>query len=160
MDFIVIIWVLLTLRDPNISPCTPHGVMYMLDSLKINYHGKQAVILGTSNIVGRPMALELMNRGATVTMCNSKTRNVAEPIATADILVAAIASGLLLRVSGFKEGTIAIDVGINRLDDGKLCGDIDFDAALSKVKYITPVPWRWSDDYCHVTSQYFALLCF
>ncbi|RTL12011.1 MAG: bifunctional methylenetetrahydrofolate dehydrogenase/methenyltetrahydrofolate cyclohydrolase FolD [Neisseriaceae bacterium] len=130
----------LALRDPNISPCTPHGVMYMLDSLKINYHGKQAVILGTSNIVGRPMALELMNRGATVTMCNSKTRNVAELIATADILVAAIGKPGFVKGEWLKEGTIAIDVGINRLDDGKLCGDIDFDAALSKVKYITPVP--------------------
>ncbi|HRG63086.1 MAG TPA: bifunctional methylenetetrahydrofolate dehydrogenase/methenyltetrahydrofolate cyclohydrolase FolD [Burkholderiales bacterium] len=130
----------LALRDPNISPCTPHGVMYMLDSLKVNYHGKQAVILGTSNIVGRPMALELMNRGATVTMCNSKTRNVAELIATADILVAAIGKPGFVKGEWLKEGTIAIDVGINRLDDGKLCGDIDFDAALSKVKYITPVP--------------------
>lgn len=130
----------LALRDPNISPCTPHGVMYMLDSLKVNYHGKQAVILGTSNIVGRPMALELMNRGATVTMCNSKTRNVAELIATADILVAAIGKPWFVKGEWLKEGTIAIDVGINRLDDGKLCGDIDFDAALSKVKYITPVP--------------------
>ena len=130
----------LALRDPNISPCTPHGVMYMLDSLKVNYHGKQAVILGTSNIVGRPMALELMNRGATVTMCNSKTRNVAELIATADILVAAIGKPGFVKGEWLKEGAIAIDVGINRLDDGKLCGDIDFDAALSKVKYITPVP--------------------
>lgn len=130
----------LALRDPNICPCTPHGVMYILDSIKLNYHGKHAVILGTSNIVGRPMALELMNRGTTVTMCNSKTRNVAEIIKTADIIVAAIGNPKFVKAEWLKADCIAIDVGINRLEDGKLCGDIDYDAALEVVKYITPVP--------------------
>ncbi len=130
----------LALRDPNICPCTPHGVMYMLDSIKVDYHGKHAVILGTSNIVGRPMALELMNRGTTVTMCNSKTRNVAEIIGSADILVAAIGKPKFVQSQWLKPGSIAIDVGINRLENGKLCGDIDFENAIEKVQYITPVP--------------------
>ena len=130
----------LALRDPNICPCTPHGVMYMLDNIKVNYHGKHAVILGTSNIVGRPMALELMNRGTTVTMCNSKTRNVEEIIASADILVAAIGNPNFVQAKWLKADAIVIDVGINRLENGKLCGDVDFNEALPKVKYITPVP--------------------
>lgn len=130
----------LALKDPNICPCTPHGVMYMLDSIKIDYHGKHAVILGTSNIVGRPMALELINRGATVTMCNSKTKNLDEVISNADILVAAIGRSKFVQANWLKEGCIAIDVGINRLANGNLCGDIDFEAALPKVQYITPVP--------------------
>ena len=130
----------LALRDPNICPCTPHGVMYMLDNIKLNYHGKHAVILGTSNIVGRPMALELMNRGTTVTMCNSKTRNVQEIIGSADILVAAIGNPNFVQAQWLKDDCIVIDVGINRLDNGKLCGDVDFINALPKVKYITPVP--------------------
>jgi len=130
----------LALRDPNICPCTPHGVMYMLDNIKLNYHGKHAVILGTSNIVGRPMALELMNRGTTVTMCNSKTRNVQEIIGSADILVAAIGNPNFVQAQWLKDDCIVIDVGINRLDNGKLCGDVDFINALPKIKYITPVP--------------------
>lgn len=130
----------LALRDPNICPCTPHGVMYMLDNIKVNYHGKHAVILGTSNIVGRPMALELMNRGTTVTMCNSKTRNVQELIGSADILVAAIGNPNFVQAEWLKKDCIVIDVGINRLENGKLCGDVDFNNALPKVRYITPVP--------------------
>ncbi|MEN9946296.1 MAG: hypothetical protein RLZZ293_682 [Pseudomonadota bacterium] len=130
----------LALRDPNICPCTPHGVMYMLDSLQLDYHGKHAVVLGTSNIVGRPMALELMNRGATVTMCNSKTRNLTQIISRADILISAIGKPNFVLGEWLKEGCIAIDVGINRLDSGKIAGDIDFNSALEKVRYITPVP--------------------
>lgn len=130
----------LALADPRICPCTPHGVMYLLDSLNLNYHGKEAVILGASNIVGRPMALELMNRGATVTICNSKTQHLAEVISRADILVAAIGKPEFVQGSWLKSGCIAIDVGINRLATGKLCGDINFESALAKVQYITPVP--------------------
>lgn len=130
----------LALKDPNICPCTPHGVMYMLDSINLEYHGKHAVILGTSNIVGRPMALELINRGATVTMCNSKTRNVVELIGAADIVIAAIGRPNFVQGAWLKPGCIAIDVGINRLDTGKLCGDIEFTSAFERAQYITPVP--------------------
>jgi len=130
----------LALKDPNICPCTPHGVMYMLDSINLEYHGKHAVILGTSNIVGRPMALELINRGATVTMCNSKTRNVVELIGAADIVIAAIGRPNFVQGAWLKPGCIAIDVGINRLDTGKLCGDIEFASAFERAQYITPVP--------------------
>ncbi|MBX9866346.1 MAG: bifunctional methylenetetrahydrofolate dehydrogenase/methenyltetrahydrofolate cyclohydrolase FolD [Burkholderiales bacterium] len=130
----------LALKDPNICPCTPHGVMYMLDSINLEYHGKHAVILGTSNIVGRPMALELINRGATVTMCNSKTCNVVELIGAADIVIAAIGRPNFVQGAWLKPGCIAIDVGINRLDTGKLCGDIEFTSAFERAQYITPVP--------------------
>lgn len=130
----------LALKDPNICPCTPHGVMYMLDSINLEYHGKHAVILGTSNIVGRPMALELINRGATVTMCNSKTRNVVELIGAADIIIAAIGRPNFVQGAWLKPGCIAIDVGINRLETGKLCGDIEFASAFERAQYITPVP--------------------
>lgn len=130
----------LALKDPNICPCTPHGVMYMLDSIKTDYNGKHAVILGASNIVGRPMALELMNRGATVTICNSKTKNVPELIAAADIVVAAIGRPNFVKGEWIKDGATVIDVGINRLDSGKLCGDIEYDSASAKAAHITPVP--------------------
>ena len=130
----------LALGDPGIYPCTPQGVIYLLDSLKIEYPGKYVVILGMSTIVGRPMALELINRGATVTLCNSKTKNVREIIGQAEILVAAIGRPNFVHGSWLKEGCIAIDVGINRLENGKLCGDIDWDSALRRVAWITPVP--------------------
>ena len=130
----------LALAQPNICPCTPQGIMYLLDSLAIDYHGKDAVVLGSSNIVGRPMALELINRGATVTLCNSKTKNINEIISRADILVTAIGKPKFVQGAWLKKDCIAIDVGINRLASGKLCGDIDFDSALATAAYITPVP--------------------
>ncbi|MDD3266240.1 MAG: bifunctional methylenetetrahydrofolate dehydrogenase/methenyltetrahydrofolate cyclohydrolase FolD [Burkholderiales bacterium] len=130
----------LALKDPNVCPCTPHGVMYMLDSIKTNYFGKHAVIIGASNIVGRPMALELMNRGATVTVCNSKTRNTSELVADADIVVAAVGLPNFVQGDWIKDGAIVIDVGINRLADGKLCGDVDYEAAAKRASHITPVP--------------------
>lgn len=130
----------LALKDPNICPCTPHGVMYMLDSVNAEYFGKHAVIIGASNIVGRPMALELMNRGATVTVCNSKTKNTPELIANADIVVAAVGIPNFVQGNWIKDGAIVIDVGINRLDNGKLCGDVDYEAAVKNASYITPVP--------------------
>lgn len=130
----------LAVNQANLCPCTPHGVMYLLDSLKVDYYGKHAVVLGTSNIVGRPMALELINRGATVTMCNSKSRPLEQYVASADILIAAIGKPKFISGAWLKPGAIAIDVGINRLENGKLCGDIDFESALERVKYITPVP--------------------
>lgn len=130
----------LALKDPNICPCTPHGVMYMLDSVKTEYHGKHAVVIGASNIVGRPMALELINRGATVTICNSKTRNVPELVGAADIVVAAVGRPNFVKGDWLKDGAIVIDVGINRLESGKLCGDIEYDSAVNNAGYITPVP--------------------
>ncbi len=130
----------LALKEPNICPCTPHGVMYMLDSLDIDYAGKHAVILGTSNIVGRPMALELINRGTTVTICNSKTKNTPDMVRQADIVVAAVGKPNLVKGDWIKDGAIVIDVGINRLDNGKLCGDIDYASAYDKASHITPVP--------------------
>ena len=130
----------LAINQANLCPCTPHGVMYLLDGLKIDYHGKHAVILGTSNIVGRPMALESINRGATVTMCNSKSRPLEQYVSSADILIAAIGKPRFIPGAWLKPGAIAIDVGINRLENGKLCGDIDFESALERVKFITPVP--------------------
>lgn len=130
----------LALKDPNVCPCTPHGVMYMLDSIKTDYFGKHAVIIGASNIVGRPMALELMNRGATITVCNSKTKNVPELISTADIVVAAVGRPNFVLGEWVKEGAVVIDVGINRLDSGKLCGDVDYESAIKRASYITPVP--------------------
>ena len=112
----------------------------MLDSLHFNYHGKNVVIIGTSNIVGRPMALELLNRGATVTICNSKTQNLSDIAATADVLVAAVGKPKLVKSGWVKSGSIIIDVGINRLENGKLCGDVDFEEVIEKAGAITPVP--------------------
>ncbi len=131
----------LALNVPNIRPCTPHGVMYILDSIQdMQYQGKHAVILGTSTIVGRPMMLELINRGATVTVCNSKTPDVAGIIAMADILVVAVGKPNFAQGSWLKKNCIVIDVGINRLDTGNLCGDVDFATAVDLASYITPVP--------------------
>jgi methylenetetrahydrofolate dehydrogenase (NADP+)/methenyltetrahydrofolate cyclohydrolase len=130
----------LALNDPQICPCTPHGIMHMLDTLDVEYHGLKALIIGMSNIVGRPMALELINRGATVTLCNSKTKNLEMLSAGADLLIAAVGRPKLVKANWIKPGAIVIDVGINRLDNGKLCGDIDFDEVLPIASYITPVP--------------------
>lgn len=130
----------LALNDPQICPCTPHGIMYMLDSLKLDYHGKNVVIIGTSNIVGRPMALELLNRGATVTICNSKTKHLSNVTKEADILIVAVGKPKLVKSSWVKSSSIIIDVGINRLTNGMLCGDVDFDDVVNKVQFITPVP--------------------
>lgn len=130
----------LALNSPNVCPCTPHGVMYMLDSIQAEYLGKHAVILGTSNIVGRPMALELINRGATVTMCNSKTKDIAKLVMQADIVVAAVGRANFVKGGWIKRGAIVIDVGINRLASGKLCGDVEYESALINASYITPVP--------------------
>lgn len=130
----------LALNDPQICPCTPHGVMYMLDSLNITYHGLNSVIIGMSNIVGRPMALELINRGTTVTMCNSKTKNLPKITAEADLVIVGVGIPKLVKANWIKPGAIVIDIGINRLDDGKLCGDVDFDEVLPLANHITPVP--------------------
>lgn len=120
--------------------CTPNGVMKMLASKNISLKGKKAVVVGRSNIVGRPMALLLLNADATVTVCHSKTADLKKECLEADILVAAIGKPKFIKADMIKEGAVVIDVGVNRGADGKLCGDVDFENAKHKCSYITPVP--------------------
>lgn len=120
-------------------PCTPGGIMYMLESAGIALTGKHAVVVGRSNIVGKPMAMLLLQKNCTVTICHSRTQNLADFTRSADILVAAIGKPRFFTADMVKEGAVVIDVGINRVD-GKLCGDVDFDGVKEKVSYITPVP--------------------
>ncbi|PTD97266.1 bifunctional methylenetetrahydrofolate dehydrogenase/methenyltetrahydrofolate cyclohydrolase FolD [Pseudothauera lacus] len=125
-------------------PCTPHGVMKMLESTGVPLAGAEAVVIGRSNIVGKPMAMLLTNAGATVTVCHSKTRDLAFHTRRADILVAAVGKPRFVTGAMIKPGAVVIDVGINRLTDGpdagKLCGDVDFDSAAQVAGAITPVP--------------------
>ena len=125
-------------------PCTPHGVMKMLESTGVPLAGAEAVVIGRSNIVGKPMAMLLTNAGATVTVCHSKTRDLAFHTRRADILVAAVGKPRFVTGDMIKPGAVVIDVGINRLtegpDAGKLCGDVDFDSAAQVAGAITPVP--------------------
>lgn len=120
--------------------CTPSGVMELLRRYGISTAGKRAVVVGRSNIVGRPMALLLLNADATVTVCHSKTANLAEECARADILVAAVGKPKFITADMVKEGAVVIDVGMNRDEEGKLCGDVDFEPVKEKCSYITPVP--------------------
>lgn len=120
-------------------PCTPKGVIRMLEEYGIRIAGKNAVVIGRSNIVGKPVALMLLNRDATVTVCHSKTRNLAHHTKTADILVVAAGKPRLITAEMVKEGAVVIDVGINRVD-GKLVGDVDFESVRKKAAHITPVP--------------------
>lgn len=126
--------------NPKFIPCTPYGVMRMLKSKNINIRGAEAVVVGASNIVGKPMALLLQMAGATVTICNSKTRDLAAQTKRADILVAAAGKPHLINGEMIKDGAVVIDVGIHRKEDGKLCGDVDFESASKKASFITPVP--------------------
>jgi len=121
-------------------PCTPAGVMELIDSTGVDISGKSAVVIGRSNIVGKPMSMLLLHRNATVTICHSKTTNLADVCKTADIIVAAVGRANFVTEDMVKEGAVVIDVGMNRLDNGKLCGDVDFDAVSKKAGYITPVP--------------------
>ncbi len=130
----------LTLRLPGLRPCTPHGVMTMIAHSGIEPAGKDAVIVGQSNIVGRPMALELLNAGCTVTICHSRTRDLAAKVAGADIVVAAVGRPRFVQGDWIKPGAVVIDVGINRGEDGKLVGDVDYTAAAERAGWITPVP--------------------
>jgi methylenetetrahydrofolate dehydrogenase (NADP+) / methenyltetrahydrofolate cyclohydrolase len=122
------------------APCTPSGVMALLDHYRIAMEGRHAVVIGRSNEVGKPMSLLLVNRGATVTVCNSKTPDLAGHTRRADILVVAAGKPALVTRDMVKEGAAVIDVGINRLPDGKICGDVDYAGALTRAGYITPVP--------------------
>ncbi|HEY5648295.1 MAG TPA: bifunctional methylenetetrahydrofolate dehydrogenase/methenyltetrahydrofolate cyclohydrolase FolD [Nitrospiria bacterium] len=130
----------LTMGDPIFVPCTPSGVMVMLDYHKIPIEGKKAVIVGRSNLVGRPVALLLMHRHATITICHSRTPDIAAVCREADILVAAIGKPGFITGDMVKEGAAVIDVGINRKEDGGLVGDVDYDSASKKAGWITPVP--------------------
>lgn len=121
-------------------PCTPWGVMKMLDSENVPLKGAEAVVIGRSNIVGKPMAVMLLARGATVTVCHSQTRDLAFHTKRADIVVAAVGKPKFLTGDMIKPGAVVIDVGINRGEDGKLCGDVDFASAREQASLITPVP--------------------
>lgn len=130
----------LAVKMPLMRPCTPKGVMTLLETVGIDPKGKKAVIVGASNIVGRPQALELLMARATVTVCHSATQNLADEVAAADILVAGVGMPKFIKGEWIKPGAVVIDVGINRLPDGKLCGDVDFDTAKERASAITPVP--------------------
>ena len=131
---------LLTLHKEKLVSCTPLGVMKMLESEGIDPTGKQAVVIGRSDTVGKPMAMLLLNANATVTVCHSKTKNLAEICRNADILVAAIGRPKFVTRDMVKEGAVVVDIGINRGADGKICGDVDFENVADKTSYITPVP--------------------
>src|SRR5450830_189002 len=131
---------LLMTGQPLFRPCTPYGVMKMLESIDYPIRGACAVIVGASNIVGKPMAMLLLQAGATVTICNSKTRDLAHHTKDADILVVATGKPRMISGDMVKNGAVVIDVGINRLPDGKLCGDVDFDSVKEIASFITPVP--------------------
>ena len=127
-------------NNPTLRPCTPRGVMTLLEKSNINPSGLDAVVIGASNIVGRPMAIELLNAGATVTICHSKTQDLPGKVKSADIVVAAVGIPRFVQADWLKKGSIVIDVGINRLETGELVGDVDFDQAKDVVNAITPVP--------------------
>ncbi len=130
---------LATGQDAFIS-CTPYGIVKILEEYGIETEGKNAVILGRSNIVGKPMIQCMLNKNATVTVCHSRTKNIEEITKNADILIAAIGKPKFVTENMVKTGAVVIDVGINRLEDGSLCGDVDFENLCEKASYITPVP--------------------
>ena len=130
----------LAMNRETIAACTPFGVMKMLEAYGIDPKGKSAVVLGRSNIVGKPTAMLLLNADATVTVCHSKTKNLKEICASADILVVAIGRAKFVTEDMVKEGAVVIDVGMDRDENGRLCGDVDYDAVKEKASYITPVP--------------------
>ncbi|GBD38230.1 Bifunctional protein FolD protein [bacterium HR37] len=131
---------LLVEGNPRFIPCTPHGIIRLLEHYGIEIQGKEAVVVGRSNIVGKPAAILLLHRHATVTVCHSRTRELKEVTRRADILVAAIGRERFIKEDMVKENVVVIDVGINRLPDGKLVGDVDFENVSRKASYITPVP--------------------
>ncbi|TDK68005.1 bifunctional methylenetetrahydrofolate dehydrogenase/methenyltetrahydrofolate cyclohydrolase FolD [Sapientia aquatica] len=131
---------LLMTGQPLFRPCTPYGVMKMLEAIEYPVRGAHAVVVGASNIVGKPQAMLLLQAGATVTICNSKTRDLGLHTRMADILVVATGKRNIVTADMVKPGAVVIDVGMNRDDDGKLCGDVDFAGAKEVAGYITPVP--------------------
>ena len=131
---------LLAIGNPRFVPCTPLGVMKLIEHEEIGVQGRHAVVVGRSNIVGKPMALLLLQKGATVTICNSRTPDLGAMTSQADILVVAAGRPKLVTAGMVKPGAVVIDVGINRLADGKLAGDVDFQSVLGTASCITPVP--------------------
>jgi methylenetetrahydrofolate dehydrogenase (NADP+)/methenyltetrahydrofolate cyclohydrolase len=125
---------------PGFWPCTPHGCMKMLEHIGYDLRGKHAVVIGRSNIVGKPMALMLLQANATVTLCHSATKDLAHHTRQADVIVAAVGKRKVLTADMVKPGAVVIDVGMNRNDEGKLCGDVDFDGVKAVAGWITPVP--------------------
>ncbi len=130
----------LAVKMPLMRPCTPRGVMTLLAHYGIDPKGKKVVIVGASNIVGRPQALEMLLARATITVCHSATQNLAAEVAQADIVVAGVGIPEMVKGAWIKPGAVVIDVGINRLPDGKLCGDVEFSVAKERAAWITPVP--------------------
>lgn len=130
----------LAMGEKCLVACTPNGVMKMLEYYGVELSGKRAVVVGRSNIVGKPMALLLLNADATVTVCHSRTRNLKEECLKADMLVAAVGKAKFITADMVKDGAVVVDVGMNRVENGKLCGDVDFEAVKDKCSYITPVP--------------------
>ena len=130
----------LMVGQPGFWPCTPYGCMKMLESIGYDLRGKHAVVIGRSNIVGKPMALMLLQKNATVTVCHSATQDLKMLTLQADVVVAAVGKRNVLTADMVKPGAVVIDVGMNRDDQGKLCGDVDFDAVKEVAGYITPVP--------------------
>ncbi len=126
--------------DYHFLPCTPAGVMELIHYAGIDVSGKSCVVIGRSNIVGKPMAMLLLHENGTVTICHSRTKNLKEICAAADILVAAVGRPKFVTADMVKDGAVVLDVGINRDENGKLCGDVDFDSVEPKASYITPVP--------------------
>ena len=121
-------------------PCTPYGVMVMLQHINYDLEGKHVVVVGRSNIVGKPQAQLMLNANATVTICHSKTKDLAYYTKQADVIVAAVGKRNTITADHIKEGAVIIDVGMNRNDEGKLCGDVDYEGVLEKASYVTPVP--------------------
>jgi methylenetetrahydrofolate dehydrogenase (NADP+)/methenyltetrahydrofolate cyclohydrolase len=130
----------LLLGGAGFRPCTPLGIMKLLESARCELKGKTAVVVGRSNIVGKPVALMLLEKHATVTLCHSRTANLRQEVGRADILVVAIGKAGLVRGDWIKPGAVVIDVGVNRLPSGKLCGDVEFETAKDRASVITPVP--------------------
>jgi methylenetetrahydrofolate dehydrogenase (NADP+)/methenyltetrahydrofolate cyclohydrolase len=130
----------LMVGQPGFWPCTPYGCMKMLESINYDLKGKHAVVIGRSNIVGKPMALMLLQQNATVTICHSATKDLKAMTLQADVVVAAVGKRNVLTADMVKPGAVVIDVGMNRNDEGKLCGDVDFDGVKNVAGWITPVP--------------------
>ena len=130
----------LCMNEPCLVACTPNGVMKMFESENIDLNGKNAVVIGRSNIVGKPMAMLLTNANATVTLCHSRTRDLKQKCLEADVVVAAIGKAKFIKADMIKDGAVVIDVGMNRDENGKLCGDVDFENVKEKCSFITPVP--------------------
>ena len=130
----------LALRNPLMRPCTPYGVIRLLERCGINPKGMHSVVVGASNLVGRPMALELLLAGATVTVCHRFTQDLRAHVESAELLIVAVGKPGLIPGEWIKPGAVVVDVGINRMPDGKLCGDVQFDVARERASWITPVP--------------------